>query len=206
MQYERLSHTEHILKRPDTYVGSLHPEPAQYWVRDGSHFKLSQLSASPGLVKIFDEVLVNAIDQHSMHPKKVNKIEVVTGKDFVFVRNYGVSIPIKKHETECDSKGVPLWIPELIFGHLLTSSNYNDEEQRVTGGRNGYGAKLANVFSSKFNIKISDGKKVYWQDWTDNMSKVSPPTIATSADKICPYVSITFYPDWKRFGGPGDFL
>jgi DNA topoisomerase-2 len=205
MQYERLSHTEHILKRPDTYVGSLHPEPAQYWVRDGSHFKLSQLSASPGLVKIFDEVLVNAIDQYSMHPKKVNKIEVVTGKDFVFVRNYGVSIPIKKHETEKGTDGKPLWIPELIFGHLLTSSNYNDEEQRVTGGRNGYGAKLANVFSSKFNIKISDGKKIYLQTWTDNMSKVEPPDVVTSPDKICPYVSITFYPDWKRFGGPGDF-
>jgi len=206
MQYERLTHVEHILKRPDTYVGSLAPESSSYWIRDGDGFKLSELSVSPGLVKIFDEVLVNAIDQHSLHPKKVSKIEIVTGKDFVFVRNYGVSIPIKKHETERDSKGAPLWIPELIFGHLLTSSNYNDEEQRVTGGRNGYGAKLANVFSSKFHLDISDGKKVYWQDWTDNMSKVAPPTIATSADPISPYVSITFWPDWKRFGGPGNFL
>ena len=205
MQYERLSHVEHILKRPDTYVGSLHPEPASYWVRDGDHFSICQLSVAPGLVKIFDEVLVNAIDQHSMHPKKVNKIEVATGKDFVFVRNYGVSIPIKKHETEKGTDGKPIWIPELIFGHLLTSSNYNDEEQRVTGGRNGYGAKLANVFSSKFNIKSSDGKKIYMQSWTDNMSKVEPPDVITSPDKICPYVSITFYPDWKRFGGPGDF-
>ena len=205
-QYERLSHVEHILKRPDTYVGSLAPESSAHWVRSGAGlFGHDTVSVSPGLVKIFDEVLVNAIDQYSLHPKKVSKIEIATGKDFVFVRNYGVSIPIKKHETERDSKGAPLWIPELIFGHLLTSSNYNDEEQRVTGGRNGYGAKLANVFSSKFNIKISDGKKIYMQTWTDNMSKVEPPDIVTSPDKICPYVSITFYPDWKRFGGPGDF-
>jgi DNA topoisomerase-2 len=205
MSYERLTHVEHILKRPDTYVGSPAPESSSYWIRDGDNFKLSELSVSPALVKIFDEVLVNAIDQYSMHPKKVNKIEVVTGKDFVFVRNYGVSIPIKKHETEKGTDGKPIWIPELIFGHLLTSSNYNDDEQRVTGGRNGYGAKLANVFSSKFNIKISDGKKIYMQTWTDNMSKVEPPDVVTSPDKICPYVSITFYPDWKRFGGPGDF-
>jgi len=205
MSYERLTHVEHILKRPDTYVGSLAPESSSYWIRDGDNFKLSELSVSPALVKIFDEVLVNAIDQYSMHPKKVNKIEVVTGKDFVFVRNYGVSIPIKKHETEKGTDGKPIWIPELIFGHLLTSSNYNDDEQRVTGGRNGYGAKLTNVFSLKFNIKISDGKKIYMQTWTDNMSKVEPPDIVTSPDKICPYVSITFYPDWKRFGGPGDF-
>ena len=205
-QYERLSHVEHILKRPDTYVGSLAPESSAHWVRSGAGlFGHDTVSVSTGLVKIFDEVLVNAIDQYSLHPKKVSKIEIATGKDFVFVRNYGVSIPIKKHETEKDSKGAPLWIPELIFGHLLTSSNYNDEEQRVTGGRNGYGAKLANVFSSKFNIKISDGKKIYMQTWTDNMSKVEPPDIVTSPDKICPYVSITFYPDWKRFGGPGDF-
>ena len=161
MQYERLSHVEHILKRPDTYVGSLAPESSTHWIRERGGFVTRALSVSPGLVKIFDEVLVNAIDQYSMHPKKVSKIEVVTGKDFVFVRNYGVSIPIKKHETEKGADGKPLWIPELIFGHLLTSSNYNDDEQRVTGGRNGYGAKLANVFSSKFNIKISDGKKIY---------------------------------------------
>jgi DNA topoisomerase-2 len=161
---------------------------------------------SPALVKIFDEVLVNAIDAHSTHPKKVACIEVHLGSDnSVTVYNVGVGIPIKKHETEKGADGKPLWIPELIFGHLLTSSNYNDDEQRVTGGRNGYGAKLANVFSSLFKIKISDGKKVYEQTWTDNMSKVEPPDIVTSTDKISPYVSITFYPDWKRFGGAGDF-
>jgi DNA topoisomerase-2 len=198
MEYERLTHVEHILKRPDTYVGSLPPETVQYWVRDGSNFKLSELSVSPGLVKIFDEVLVNAIDQHSLHPKKVAYIEVRLGSDnLVTVYNAGVGIPIKKHPTE------KIWIPELIFGHLLTSSNYNDDEQRVTGGRNGYGAKLANVFSSLFKIKISDGKKVYEQSWTDNMSKVNPPMITD--EKVVPYVSVTFMPDWKRFGGPGAF-
>ena len=71
-QYERLSHVEHILKRPDTYVGSLAPESGSHWVRgDDGLFRLDTLSVSPGLVKIFDEVLVNAIDQHSLHPKKV---------------------------------------------------------------------------------------------------------------------------------------
>ena len=146
-QYERLSHVEHILKRPDTYVGSLAPEAGPHWSRLDGLFRLGDLSVSPGLVKIFDEVLVNAIDQHSLHPKKVTCIEVLTRADgSVTVSNAGVGIPIKKHEKE------KIWIPELIFGHLLTSSNYNDEEQRVTGGRNGYGAKLANVFSSLFRI------------------------------------------------------
>jgi DNA topoisomerase-2 len=172
---------------------------ASHWVRSGRNFSISQLSVAPGLVKIFDEVLVNAIDQHSLHPKKVACIEVSAGADgTVSVYNAGVGIPIKKHATE------KIWIPELIFGHLLTSSNYNDDEQRVTGGRNGYGAKLANVFSSLFRIKISDGKKVYEQTWTDNMSKVQPPVITD--EKSTPSVTVTFLPDWKRFGGPGDFL
>ena len=204
MQYERLTHVEHILKRPDTYVGSLAPESSTYWTRVDGHFEPSVLSVSSGLVKIFDEVLVNAIDQWSMQPKKVSRIEVQLGGDnSVTVYNSGTGIPIKKHETEKGADGKPIWIPELIFGHLLTSSNYNDDEQRVTGGRNGYGAKLANVFSSLFKIKISDGRKVYEQSWTSNMSKAGVPVVTDN--KMVPYVSVTFTPDWKRFGGPGDF-
>ena len=205
MQYERLSHVEHILKRPDTYVGSLAPEPSSHWVRDGDSFKISQLSFSPALVKIFDEILVNAIDQYSMHPKKVSEIQVnVSGDGTILIQNSGVSIPIKKHEKEKAANGSALWIPELIFGHLLTSSNYNDSEQRVTGGRNGYGAKLANVFSSKFWIKISDGKKVYTQAWGSNMSQCEPPVIETRAETVG--VCIGLVPDWPRFGGLGDFM
>jgi DNA topoisomerase-2 len=159
---------------------------------------------SPGLVKIFDEVLVNAIDQWSLHPKKVTKIDVNVSPDGdICIENYGVSIPIKKHEKEKGADGSPLWIPELIFGHLLTSSNYNDEEQRVTGGRNGYGAKLANVFSSKFWIRISDGKKSYRQMWHKNMSKCDPPIIEASTAPVC--VAVGFTPDWPHFGGPRDF-
>jgi DNA topoisomerase-2 len=46
-----------------------------------------------------------------------------------------------------------VYIPELIFGHLLTSSNYDDSIKKVTGGRNGYGAKLTNIFSKKFTLE-----------------------------------------------------
>ena len=196
MNYERITHLEHILKRPDTYVGSLPRESSRCWIRDGNVFKHTELSVSPGLVKIFDEVLVNAIDQWSLHPKKVSEINVsvlVDGE--IRVENIGVAIPIKKHEKE------GIWIPELIFGHLLTSSNYNDDEQRVTGGRNGYGAKLANVFSTKFWIEICDGKKIYQQIWTKNMTQVSTPEISPASGPI--RVRVGFIPDWPRFGGQG---
>ena len=44
------------------------------------------------------------------------------------------------------------YVPELIFGHLLTGSNFDDDEKKTTGGRNGYGAKLANIFSTRFTV------------------------------------------------------
>ncbi len=51
-----------------------------------------------------------------------------------------------------------VYVPELVFGHLLTSSNYDDNELKVTGGRNGYGAKLTNIFSKQFTVTTADSK------------------------------------------------
>ena len=58
-------------------------------------------------------------------------------------------------------------MPELVFGHLLTSDNYDDSERKVVGGRNGYGAKLTNIFSNRFTVETADceRKKRYKQTW-----------------------------------------
>lgn len=92
-----------------------------------------------------------------------------------------------------------MYVPSLIFGHLLTSSNYNDEEKKVTGGRNGYGAKLCNIFSTKFIVETSskEYKKSFKQTWQNNMSKSTEAQIlpASSDD----YTKITFYPDLTKF-------
>ena len=67
----------------------------------------------------------------------------------------------------------------MIFGELLTSSNYNDKEERTTGGRNGYGSKLTNIFSTQFDVEIGDhnnGKK-FKQSWTENMSISGKPKV-----------------------------
>ncbi len=198
MSYKKLTHVEHILKRPDTYVGSLAPESTEAWVYAADRFQQSTCFVSPGLVKIFDEVLVNAIDQYTLRPNKVHDIRINAYPDgSIVIRNHGTGIPIKKHEEE-----TRIWIPELIFGHLLTSSNYDDNEQRTTGGRNGYGAKLANVFSKLFKVEISDGKKTYSQTWRNNMSVCEPPVINTLKQE--PFVRIEFWPDYERFGGSHD--
>ena len=91
----------------------------------------------------------------------------------------------------------------MIFGHLLTSSNYDDDQAKVTGGRNGYGAKLANIFSTSFTLETQDNKNVkrYKQTWTDNMSKMGKASIKTN--KSSDFTRVTFTPDYNRFGMKG---
>lgn len=62
--------------------------------------------------------------------------------------NNGPSIPVQIH------KEMNIYVPEMIFGILLTGSNYDDTEKRVVGGRNGYGAKLTNIYSKKFIVEV----------------------------------------------------
>lgn len=111
----------------------------------------------------------------------MSSLKVVIDRDAhsIEVTNDGRGIPVEMHATE----GV--WIPELIFGTLLTSSNYDDDEAKVTGGRNGYGAKLANIYSKKFVVETVDGKagKKYKQAFTDNMGKKGKPTISDVSGK-----------------------
>lgn len=192
-QWQKLTHVEHILKRPDSYIGSLIPDVQDTWRRTEHGFERCQVQTAPGLLKIFDEILVNAIDQHTIHPRKVSRIDISWKSDgSIKIKNNGDGIPIRRHETE------NIWIPELIFGHLLTSSNYDDTQERTTGGRNGYGAKLTNVFSSRFSVKV--GKK-YTQTWLHNMSQVNQPVIKETADSNG--VEIEFVPDWSKFGVSG---
>lgn len=108
--------------------------------------------------------------------------------------NNGKGIPVVNHKVE------NVYVPTLIFGHLLTSSNYDDSERKVTGGRNGYGAKLCNIFSTKFIVETSskEYKKSFRQVWIDNMTKTSEPKISTDKDED--FTCITFYPDLQRFG------
>lgn len=190
--YRKLTHVEHILQRPDSYVGSIVPELEQHWILSDGSFQLKPIVVSPGLLKIFDEILVNALDQATTHPKEVKKIQALIGET-ITIENNGPSIPIEKHAE------TGIWTPELIFGHLLTSSNYDDEQERVVGGRNGYGAKLTNVFSLKFDLTVENNGKVYTQSWENNMSICHPPVIKAKASAKG-LVRITFQPDWARFG------
>ena len=196
---QKLSHVEHVLKRPDSYVGPVDLVEESYWIINGQKFEKKSIKYSPALLKIFDEILVNSIDRNSLHPKHVNSISVSIDKvsGSIIIENNGPlgGISVKMHEKE------GIWNPELVFGHLLTSTNYDDNQKRIVGGRNGYGAKLTNIYSSKFSIVIKDHetKQTYTQNWFDNMSVCEPPKIKKHSGATSS-VQITFIPDWKRFG------
>jgi len=196
---QKLTHIEHILKRPDSYVGPVELGSEPYWILDGEKFVKKTVKYSPGLLKIFDEILVNAIDRNSLHPKYVNSIAVAIDKEVgsVTIENNGPlgGISVKMHEKE------GLWNPELVFGHLLTSTNYDDTQKRIVGGRNGYGAKLANIYSTDFSVIIKDHetKQTYTQKWSKNMTVCEKPKIKKHSGATSS-VAITFTPEWKRFG------
>src|SRR6056300_824247 len=196
---QKLTHIEHVLKRPDSYVGPVELGTEPYWILNGDKFSKKNLKYSPALLKIFDEILVNAIDRNSLHPKNVNSISVAIDKESgsVTIENNGPlgGISVKMHEKE------GIWNPELVFGHLLTSTNYDDTQKRIVGGRNGYGAKLANIYSTEFSIAIKDHetKQTYTQKWSKNMTVCNPPKIKKHSGATSS-VSITFTPEWKRFG------
>ena len=196
---QKLTHIEHVLKRPDSYVGPVELGSEPYWILDGDKFSKKNLKYSPALLKIFDEILVNAIDRNSLHPKQVSSISVAIDKETgsVTIENNGPlgGIGVRMHEKE------GLWNPELVFGHLLTSTNYDDTQKRIVGGRNGYGAKLANIYSTEFSIAIKDHetKQTYTQKWSKNMTVCDPPKIKKHSGSTSS-VAITFTPEWKRFG------
>lgn len=178
--YRRVSHLQHVLLRPDTYVGSIenNEDSLLVYCPRAQGIVRKTFSMNWGLYKIFDEVLVNAADNSQRRPR-MTFIDVVVnpGSGLITVTNDGKAIPIKRHAEH------KVYVPEMIFGELLTGSNFDDEEQKTVGGRNGYGAKLANIFSKKFEVEVRSGSKVYRQTWSKNMSEKSEPQITRETPK-----------------------
>ncbi|EST09519.1 Toprim domain protein [Kalmanozyma brasiliensis GHG001] len=196
--YQKLSQLEHILKRPDTYIGSVEKHTEKLWVFDKTKKQMAYRETTyvPGFYKIFDEILVNAADNKARDPGMTHlKVDINREDNSIMVWNNGHGIPVEMHDKE------KVYIPELIFGHLLTSSNYDDNEAKVTGGRNGYGAKLANIYSTEFTVETADAKNQakYKQTFTKNMHDKGKPKI-TKHSKADEYTSITFKPDLALFG------
>ena len=199
-----VSLAEQIKLRPDTYVGSVRREHCWGWAYDATQKKFAwrKVLECKGLLTIFDEPLVNAFDHFQRCPDTMRKIAVTYDRasGAVTVRNDGNGIPVERHEDHPD-----LWVPTMCFGRLLTSDNYDDEEQRIGGGRNGFGAKLTNLFSKSFEVETvyvdpqNGGGKTFRQRWESNMSEEQKVSVRSTSRKSG-YTEVRFQPDYARFG------
>uniref|UniRef100_A0A8C4L768 DNA topoisomerase 2 n=1 Tax=Equus asinus asinus TaxID=83772 RepID=A0A8C4L768_EQUAS len=193
--YQKKTQLEHILLRPDTYIGSVELVTQQMWVYDedvGINYR--EVTFVPGLYKIFDEILVNAADNKQRDPKmSCIRVTIDPENNLISIWNNGKGIPVVEHKVE------KMYVPALIFGQLLTSSNYDDDEKKVTGGRNGYGAKLCNIFSTKFTVETAsrEYKKMFKQTWMDNMGRAGEMELKPFNGED--YTCITFHPDLSKF-------
>lgn len=196
--YQKLTQYEHILKNPDMYIGNYNKDTNNMYIYDNELKKIikKNIEFVPGLEQIFEEVLLNAFDQTVRENTGITCIEVHINKETneIKISNNGSGIPIIMKEE------YQIYIPELIFGSLLTSSNYNANKQKIVGGKNGMGVKLCNIFSTYFKLETIDDErhKSFEMVWTDNMLNKQKPIIKTSKKKG--FTTVTFIPDFKKFG------
>ena len=196
-KYKKLSDVEHVLIRPGRYIGSVKPHTADMWVigeTDGkSAMVRKNLTYNPGLIKLFDEVISNAVD-HSKRPEgkhlDVIKVSIDRKTGEICVQDNG-GIPVVMHK-EYDE-----YVPTLIFGYLRSGSNFDDTEDSTGTGQNGEGASLTNIFSTKFTVETSDGKKTFEQTWRKNMMAKTEPKIYNVVHGKG-YTKITFLPDYAH--------
>jgi DNA topoisomerase-2 len=210
LKYQQKTDKEHILSTPDTYIGSIENIDANMWIMNETNDKIIEKNISfiPGLFKLFDEGIVNCRDHvirmqsaisNGENASPVTYIDISIEEDGTIVMtNDGNGIDIAKHPE------YNIWIPELIFGHLRTSTNYNKDEKKIVGGKNGFGFKLVLIWSTYGSVETVDhvrGLK-YVQEFKSNLDTICPPKI-TKCGKSKPYTKIVFKPDYQRLGLQG---
>ncbi|WDR21092.1 DNA topoisomerase 2 [Salmonella phage vB_SenM_UTK0004] len=201
-KYKKLSHIEHILLRPERHLGSIRSSVGMAWVYDPSKDKVvfkDNFEYNPALIKQFDEIITNCVDHSkTLEGKTLTEITITISpmNGQIIVADNG-GIPVVKHESG-------MWLPEMLFSELFAGSNFNDDDEEYnnqkSGGQNGEGASLVNVFSKWFRVTTNDGKKSYTQTFEDNLSKRSNPVIS---NLNAPGTSIAWIPDYARLGVKG---
>jgi len=196
---------QHILDNPDTYIGSVESIDANLWImsENGDKIVEKNINYIPGLFKLFDEGIVNCRDHVVRMKTKVdNTIEnalPVTHIDITIETDGSITMVNDGNGIDVAQKD-GIWIPELVFGHLRTSTNYNKDEKKIVGGKNGFGFKLVLIWSSYGRIETIDhirGLK-YIQEYKNNLDEICTPLVSKCKNK--PYTKITFKPDYQRLG------
>lgn len=196
-KYQRTDDISHILLRPDAYVGSKSlKNTTEYLFTENCVLTRKTIVKSPALERTFIEIISNAVDNALRHRNTKSIKITLTKEGLCSVWNDGNIIPIVKNDTE------DMYNHTLIFGHLRSSSNYDDSQKRFVSGRNGFGAKLTNIFSTMFQVEGVDpisGKKLV-QRWERNMRDTKGPNI-TSCKAKTGYTMIKWQIDFSQFKG-----
>ena len=219
-QYKRYEEKEHILKCPDTYVGSKERTIEKKYIYDNetNRIILKEIESIDALIKLCDECFVNARDHYvrllgisksseaaiaeEVKNKKIwplTKIDItIENKRQITILNDGNGIDVIKHPE------YGIWIPELICAHMRTSTNYTEGEKRIVGGKNGFGIKLVFVWSTYGYIETIDSERglKYFQEFKNNLSEVGIPIITNIKKGTKPYTKISFIPDYDRLDIP----
>ena len=189
---------QHIKERPEMYLGcALQVEDDDFLTFDGNwRPEVRRGKVSHAIFKIFDEVLVNAQDQSS-RDKSVKNLDITYENGVVSIQNDGKGIPIERTTTY---DGKPVYSVELAFAHLRSGQNFNDSGgERFTGGLNGVGVKLTNIFSKRFTVKTTHRSQQYTQTWSNRMSSREEPVIGKKESNFSG-TKITFQPVFDEFG------
>ena len=194
-QYVMRNEHDHVLLNPDTYVGSVENVETDNWILKEGKVQMQTIQYNPALLKLFDELIVNANDHHirtKTSENPVTHIQVTIDNGSITICNDGEGIDIAKHPEH------NMYIPQLIFATLRTSRNFNTEEKRIVGGKNGFGVKLVFIWSTFASIDCVDSTRQlrYTQTFEDNLKKIHEPVIKPCKKKS--YTSITFKPDYAR--------
>ena len=206
-KYQQKTDRDHILDNPDTYIGSVEHVDAHMWIFNDELNRIVEKNINyiPGLFKLFDEGIVNcrdhvirmetAISNGVSKSLPVTYIDITIESDgTITMVNDGNGIDVAKHPE------YNIWIPELIFGHLRTSTNYDKSEKKIVGGKNGFGFKLVLIWSTNGTIETVDHTRglKYTQSFNNNLDTICEPTVTKCKSK--PYTKITFKPDYARLG------
>ena len=192
---------EHVIKRPDMYIGSIDVQNSNEQIIDcveGKYISACiEVKCSKALVKFIDEAIVNCIDnQRRDMSQKYIKVGIHENGE-ISVSNDGSTVPIEEH----DNTGV--WKPTVVFSEFLSGSNFDDSETRFTGGRNGIGIKATNTWSTRFEVTIQNAasKKKFCQVFEDNMSKIGKAVVRSYSGKTS-ITTIKWMPDYEKLGMP----
>lgn len=189
-KYRKIDENAHVLLRSGMYIGSTKLDVYnRFIINDSNKMEFSEINYTPAYLKVFDEILINSVDESKRKGSKLNTIKVNIKGDMISVYDNG-GIPVQKHKEYGE------WIPEMIFSNLRAGSNFDDKEDRTLAGLNGIGSVATNIFSKEFNVETCDGKKMFNQTFSDNMTKRTKVIIKPHTKA---HTNISYTSDFTRF-------